>query len=193
MANQTNTYNRAYRALMANAVACVLERYPDATAQRIHDLIYLAELECARHDHEPMLALRYEIWSRGPVQMDLYADLTDGPWLLKDAIHREGGRLVADVPYDPVMSQSRNGGWLEYAVRAYGAMSDGELHEVICGEGSLWREAASRKGLLTLFESGSACVSTEWLDLSEAIGDEDDREAYGTMYGLEREAQGQED
>ena len=178
-------YDKDHRDFLGDIVLCILKYFPTAGRNRIHDLIYFLEDRITRDYHDPWIALRWEIWARGPVQVDLLCDLTDGPWLLKDAIRRN-----PDFPKDPreflpLRDFDLSGdALLEDAIKMFGGMSDTDLDDAIRGENSLWYRESQRLGLLDYFEDGRIVVSQHWLDLALLLEQENDREFYREQYAM---------
>ena len=50
--------------------------------------------------HVPFLALPFEVWQAGPVAKDVFIDLSDGPYILKDFVKtemRDNGIYITSV------------------------------------------------------------------------------------------------
>ena len=48
----------------------------------------MAKVSLKRY-HVPFLALPFEVWQAGPVAKDVFIDLSDGPYILKDFVKTE--------------------------------------------------------------------------------------------------------
>lgn len=184
---KAQVYDKESRNFLGDVVLCILKYFPTAGRGRIHDLICFLEDRITRDYGDPWLALRYEIWARGPVQVDLLCDLTDGPWLLKDAIRRN-----PDFPKDPREFlpvrdfDLSDDALLEDAIRKFGGMSDEELDDALRGEDSLWQRECVRLGLWDDFKEGRAVVSRHRLDLALLLDDEGAREDYREQCAMAR-------
>jgi len=59
-------------------------KYPYKT--EILKLLYLMEERMVQIYHVPMLSIPYSVWRLGPVSVDVFEELSDGPVLLRDFV-----------------------------------------------------------------------------------------------------------
>jgi uncharacterized phage-associated protein len=59
-------------------------KYPYKT--EVLKLLYLMEERMVQKYHVPMLSIPYSVWRLGPVSVDVFEELSDGPVLLADFV-----------------------------------------------------------------------------------------------------------
>ena len=74
---------------LGNALIYVAERVQDLSKTKALKLLYLMEERMVLRYHVPFLGIPFEVWQAGPVAKDVFIDLSDGPYLLKDYIKAE--------------------------------------------------------------------------------------------------------
>jgi len=140
----------------------------------------------------PFLGIPYEVWKFGPVQKDLYIDLTDNPYLMKDYISQY---MSEDKKYfrakssfcDDEFSQAEIS-VMDEVLEKYGRMSATQLIKLLHSPGSLWYRSASQHHILDSFRDGS-CNSTDIkIDFSELFESQSAKEEYAENLAIRRTA-----
>ena len=80
------TFSESSRIRLGNTVIYIAAhaRYPYKT--EILKLLYLMEERMVQKYHVPLLSIPYSVWRLGPVSVDVFEELSDGPVLLGDYI-----------------------------------------------------------------------------------------------------------
>ena len=79
-------FSEASRVRLGNAVMYIAShaKYPYKT--EVLKLLYLMEERMVQKYHVPMLSIPFSVWRLGPVSVDVFEELSDGPVLLNDFI-----------------------------------------------------------------------------------------------------------
>lgn len=80
------TFSESSRVRLGNAVMYIAARakYPYKT--EVLKLLFLMEERMVQKYHVPMLSIPYSVWRLGPVSVDVFEELSDGPVLLSDFV-----------------------------------------------------------------------------------------------------------
>ena len=174
-------------------------KYPYKT--EVLKLLYLMEERMVQKYHVPMLSIPYSVWRLGPVSVDVFEELSDGPVLLADFVTLQfnvwsseshpsslkDGRVVTDEGkangQGIMVKPSREFDEDEFSdaelevmsevMEKYGDMNSEQLIELTHREGSLWRETAKEHGLLEDFDQKRANSSTVVIDMGRQLCPED--------------------
>ncbi|MDC7133608.1 Panacea domain-containing protein, partial [Bacteroides stercoris] len=77
------------RQKLGNAVIYIANHTEQLSKTKLLKLLFLMEEYMVKRYHVPFMGLPFEIWQAGPVAKDIFIDLSDGPFLLKDFVKTE--------------------------------------------------------------------------------------------------------
>lgn len=169
------------RVRLGNAVMYIAAhaKYPYKT--EVLKLLYLMEERMVQKYHVPMLSIPFSVWRLGPVSVDVFEELSDGPVLLGDFITLQfNGQGIMVKPSREFDADEFSDAELEVmreVMERYGQMNSEELIAETHKEGSLWRETAKEHGLLEDFDERRANSSNIVIDMGRHLCP-DDREYY---------------
>ena len=199
------TFSESSRVRLGNAVMYIAARakYPYKT--EVLKLLFLMEERMVQKYHIPMLAIPYSVWRLGPVSVDVFEELSDGPVLLSDFVtlqfnvwsserhpsSLEDGRVATDEGkangQGIMVKPSREFDEDEFSdaelevmaevMEKYGQMNSEQLIAETHREGSLWFETAKEHGLLDDFAQKRANTSSVVIDMARFLSPAD-REYY---------------
>lgn len=164
------TYSKGDIEKIGNAIIYLAERIPDLSKTKLLKLLYLLEESYAKKYQLPFLNLEFEVWQAGPVARDLFIDLSDEPFLLKDYITLEKKDDATYIKpatgfYDGEFSDNEID-MLDLIVAHFGSLTATELVKRTHQKNSNWYKVAKDKGLLFLFENRLTNSSDEKIDLT---------------------------
>ena len=195
------TFSEQSRVRLGNAVVYVAAhaKYPYKT--EVLKLLFLMEERMVQKYHVPMLSIPFSAWRMGPVSVDVFEELSDGPVLLADFVtlqfnvwsserhpsRLEDGRVVTDegkangqgikvTPSRKFDEDEFSDAELEVmaeVMEKYGDMNSEQLIELTHREGSLWRDTVKEHGLLEDFEQKRANSSTVVIDMGRQLCPDD--------------------
>lgn len=166
---------------LGNAVMYIAAhaKYPYKT--EVLKLLYLMEERMVQKYHVPMLSIPFSVWRLGPVSVDVFEELSDGPVLLGDFISLQfNGQGIIVKPIKEFDADEFSDAELQVMAEVmarYGQMNSEELIAETHKEGSLWRETAKEHGLLEDFEECRANSSNVVIDMGRQLCP-DDRDYY---------------
>ena len=121
--------------------------------------------------HVPFLGIPYNAWRMGPVSIDVFEELSDGPVLLADFISLEfNGQGIKVSPKQQFCDDEFSDyeiNMMKEVMCEYGAMNSEELIAETHKEGSLWRQTVEEAGLLKDFEMKRASTSNVIIDMMQ--------------------------
>lgn len=174
-------FSETSRVRLGNAVMYIAAhaKYPYKT--EVLKLLYLMEERMVQKYHVPMLGIPYSVWRLGPVSVDVFEELSDGPVLLNDFItlqfNGQGIRVTPSRDFDEDEFSDAELLVMAEVMERYGQMNSDELIAETHKEGSLWRETAKEHGLLEDFDERRANSSNIVIDMGRLLCP-DDREYY---------------
>lgn len=174
-------FSETSRVRLGNAVMYIAAhaKYPYKT--EVLKLLYLMEERMVQKYHVPMLSIPFSVWRLGPVSVDVFEELSDGPVLLDDFISLPfNGQGIIVKPVKDFDADEFSDAELQVMAEVmarYGQMNSEELIAETHKEGSLWRETAKEHGLLEDFEECRANSSNVVIDMGRQLCP-DDRDYY---------------
>ena len=169
-------FSESNRQKLGNAVVYVAShaRYPYKT--EILKLLFLMEERMVQQAHVPFLGIPYNAWRMGPVSVDVFEELSDGPVLLADFISldvsKQGVKVIVQKDFCDDEFSDNEIKVMEEVMSQYGCMNSDELIAETHKEGSLWRQTVEEAGLLKDFEMKRANSSNIVIDMAKGLSKE---------------------
>ncbi len=170
-------FSETSRVRLGNVVSYIASRakYPYKT--EVLKLLYLMEERMVERYHVPMLSIPYSVWRLGPVSVDVFEELSDGPVLLADYVtlqfNGQGIRVTPSKEFDENEFSDAELAVMNEVMEKYGDMNSEQLIALTHREGSLWRETAKEHGMLEDFEQKRANSSTIVIDMGRHLCPDD--------------------
>lgn len=166
-------FSESTKQKLGNAIVYIAKHTSGLSKTKLLKLLYLMEERMALKYHVPFIGLPFEVWQAGPVAKDVFIDLSDGPFLLKDfvkTVYRDGGIFVeAKADFDDSEFSECEIVMMNEVLARYGSMTASELVAETHKEGTLWYRTAARAGLLEAFRKRECNNSDEQIDFAEAM------------------------
>lgn len=160
---------------IGNTLIYIAERTPQLSKTKLLKLIYLMEEYMVKRYHVPFLAIPFEVWQAGPVAKDLFIDLSDGPFLLKNYVTTEikdsGTYIKAVQAFNDDEFSECEIEMMDEILRIHGGKTAKQLVEEVHQKHTLWYTVAERHGLLEEFANGQSNNSNYTIDFSEGLTD----------------------
>lgn len=167
---------------LGNTIIYIANNTTQLSKTKLLKLLYLMEEEMVLHYHVPFLGLPYEVWQAGPVSKDVFIDLSDGPYLLKDYVATEqtaDGKTTyikakaefCDDEYSECEIEM-----MDNIISRYGSMTAGQLVNETHKQGTLWHKVAEAHNLIEHFEKRECNNSDYQIDFSELFRYTTDRQ-----------------
>ncbi len=174
-------FSELSKARLGNVVVYIAAnaKYPYKT--EVLKLLFLMEERMVQLYHIPLLSIPYSVWRLGPVSVDVFEELSDGPVLLSDYVtlqfNGQGVKVTPSKEFDADEFSDAELQVMREVMDKYGEMNSEQLIDVTHREGSLWRETAKEHGLLEDFEQNRANSSNVIIDMGRHLCP-DDRKYY---------------
>ncbi|TKG95439.1 DUF4065 domain-containing protein [Puteibacter caeruleilacunae] len=176
-----NTYSREEIEKIANTILFFIERIPELSKTKLLKLLFLAEEAFVKKHQIPFLGLEFEVWQAGPVARDIFIDLSDEPFLLKEFISldktNQGTFIHRQKEFSDDEFNDNELNLLQLIVDKFGNKTASELVKYTHRKSSNWYHVAKNKNLLDLFENGHTNSSAEKIDFLWYL-DEKGKEIY---------------
>lgn len=166
-------FSETSRVRLGNTVMYIAAhaKYPYKT--EVLKLLYLMEERMVQKYHVPMLGIPFNAWRMGPVSVDVFEELSDGPVLLSDFVtlqfNGQGVKITPSREFNGVEFSDAELQVMREVMEQYGSMNSDELIAETHKKGSLWRETAMENGLLEDFEQCRANSSNVVIDMARGL------------------------
>lgn len=166
-------FSDASKRKLGNTVLYIAQnaKYPYKT--EVLKLLFLMEERMVQQYHVPFLGIPFSVWRLGPVSVDVFEELSDGPVLLDDYIclqtNTNGVKIVAKAEFNDEEFSDAELGMMKQVMDKYGKMNSEQLVNETHKEGSLWQITAKEHGLLEDFEARRANSSNVVLDMGRQL------------------------
>lgn len=163
---------------IGNAIIYMADNMPNLSKTKLLKLIYLLDEFSVKSFGIPFFDLEYKVWQAGPVNTDMYSELSHDISLLKDFIklnfNADGECYIhSKKKFDDSEFSENELELLEKVVSSYKKYSAKQLVELCHRPSTLWYQVAKEKGVLELFESGKTTTTDFTIPLSEYIKDDE--------------------
>lgn len=170
-------FSESNRRKLGNAVSYIAANASFPYKTEVLKLLFLMEERMVKQYHVPFLGIPFSTWRMGPVSVDVFEELSDGPVLMADFIALEfngqGIRVTPKQAFCDDEFSDREIKMLEDVMREYGWMNSEQLITETHKEGSLWHQTAQEAGLLDDFELKWANSSSVVIDMARGLNDAD--------------------
>lgn len=164
-------------------------RYPYKT--EILKLLYLMEERMVHLAHIPFLGIPFSAWRMGPVSVDVFEELSDGPVLLDDFIslvfNGQGIKVEAKKDFSDEEFSDLELRIMSDVMSQFGHMNSEQLIAETHKAGSLWHRTVEEAGLLKDFEMKRANSSNITIDMAMGLCPED-RQHYQETFNIRESA-----
>ncbi len=170
-------FSESSKVRLGNAVIYIAShaKYPYKT--EVLKLLFLMEERMVQKYHVPMLSIPFSVWRLGPVSVDVFEELSDGPVLLDDFVtlqfNGQGIMVKPSKEFDEDEFSDAELQVMHEVMEHYGQMNSEELIAVTHKEGSLWYETAKEHGLLEDFVEQRANSSNIIIDMGRQLCPDD--------------------
>ena len=169
---------------LGNTIVYIARKKSNLSKAQLLILLYLMEERMALKYHIPFIGIPFEVWQIGPVAKDVFVDLSDSPYLLKNFVKtdfKDGGTFIeAIADFDDNEFSECEIEMMDEILAKYGNMTVSDLVSETHKEGTLWYRTAVRTGLLEAFNKYECNNSDQQVDFTEEMTDcaaEDYRES----------------
>lgn len=169
---------------LGNTIVYIARKKSNLSKTQLLRLLYLMEERMALKYHIPFIGIPFEVWQIGPVAKDVFVDLSDSPYLLKNFVKtdfKDGGTFIeAIADFDDNEFSECEIEMMDEILAKYGNMTASDLFSETHKEDTLWYRTAVRTGLLEAFNKYECNNSDQQIDFTEEMIDcaaEDYRES----------------
>lgn len=167
---------------LSNILNLILEYFPDADRDVINDALFLMQEYWIRTNRYPVIALDFEVWQQGPVQKDLYADLSGNMWITNVFLERyhtpNGDRFKHRLPFDGRIFRVSEEEEIRAFLQRLRWTESVRMEVLVKGKESLWYKTAEKAGVLNALVNAYAVTTDVLVDFTFLFDDEDDLEEY---------------
>lgn len=166
-------FSEANKKKLGNAILYITQhaKYPYKT--EVLKLLFLMEERMVQQYHVPFLAIPFSVWRLGPVSVDVFEELSDGPVLLDEYIYTQMNnsciKVLPKKEFDDEEFSDAELEVMEAVMQKYGSMTSEQLINETHKVGSLWQVTAQEHGLLEDFQAKRANCSSITLDMGKQL------------------------
>lgn len=184
-------FSEANRRKLGNVVSYIARhaKYPYKT--EILKLLFLMEEQMVLRYHVPFLGIPFSVWRMGPVSVDVFEELSDGPSLLEEYIsiqtNGQGIKVSPKCEFEEDEFSNAELDMMKSVIMKYGQMNSEELIKETLREGGLWKLTAAEYDLLEDFDNKRANSSSVIIDMGRCLCP-DDRRFYDETLAIRQTA-----
>lgn len=160
-------------AKIGNTLIYFAERIPVLSQEKAMKLLYLLDEIAIKNSGIPFLNLRYEVWKFGPINRDIYIELTAEPNLLKDFIKHQWKEnsvyIRAKNSFCDDEFSDNDLELLDFIILKFGEKTSEELSEFTQKKNSPWYILAEKNNLLDKLQNEEINSTDLEIDLSILI------------------------
>jgi len=158
---------------LGNIMVYIAKRTEKPCKTKVLKILYLMEERWVLTMHTPFTGLPFEVWQHGPVEKDVFIDLSDGPTLLGKYVSMCNGRngmyMKALKEFDEDEFSDNELKMMEQVIGKYGSKTAPELTVLTHKKGSLWYREAEEHNLLSSFKDSCCNSSNVEMDFSKML------------------------
>ena len=164
-------FSKSDRAKLGNTVVYISNTVQHLHKTKLLKLLYLMEESMVKAYHVPFLAIPYETWKLGPVQKDVFVEISDGAKdLLAEYISvNSDEEIVARAAFDDSEFSDAEIGMMNSVLKKYGKYSAEQLVDLLHQKDGLWYQTASEHGLIEAFNDNLENNSDVRLEFSNLL------------------------
>lgn len=164
-------FSKSDRAKLGNTVVYISNKVQHLHKTKLLKLLYLMEESMVKAYHVPFLAIPYETWKLGPVQKDVFVEISDGAKdLLGEYISvNSDEEIVARAAFDDSEFSDAEIGMMNSVLEKYGKYSAEQLVDLLHQKDGLWYQTASEHGLIEAFNDNLENNSDVRLEFSNLL------------------------
>lgn len=167
---------------LGNVIIYLAEHIKPLYKTKLLKLLYLIEEVSIKINGIPFFGIDFELWKLGPVQRDVFVDLSDEPSILKDFIRVEysgDGTVIAPKKlFSDDEFSDKDMEILEIIATKFKDKSAQDLIDITHRKNSPWHLTAVTTGYLELFEKNQCNATSVVLDLSSLLDEVPERKEF---------------
>lgn len=178
--NEPNGYSNNELKKLGHSIIYLADHAKNLSKTKLLKLVYLLDELSVKKYGIPFFNLEYKVWQAGPVNVDLFAEFSSGPVLLKDYLriarnqHREGDfHVLSKKKFDDGEFSDNEFELLKFVVKTFGDYTANKLVDLCHRPNTPWFKIAKEKDLLEQFRSGKLNTTDYEIDLSEYLKDDE--------------------
>jgi uncharacterized phage-associated protein len=159
---------------IGNTIIYLSEKIDNLSKTKLLKLLYILDEVSVRKSGIPFLNLHYDVWKFGPVDKDIFIELSSKPNLLKKFITKTTNRngksyidSIAEFNDDEFSDNEIN--LLDFVITKFGTKTSTELVSYTHKVGSLWHNVAKKNSILELLETEQINSTELEIDLGELV------------------------
>ncbi len=152
---------------------------PNLSKTKLLKLLYILDEISIKKTGIPFLNLNYKVWKFGPVDEEIFIDLSSEITLLKKYLVKENENIKAKVGFQDDEFSDYEIELMDYVVEHYGDKTAKELISYTHRHNSPWYITAKENHVLELLENEIINCTDFYIDMSQLIAhDERKKEIY---------------
>jgi len=163
---------------LKDIVSLIVENEGNTSKTRLLKLLFIIDRESVKRFGHKIAGLEYRVWKMGPVQYDVYDNLSNdnGSFfsnILKISYKDETCTLVRSIVENPKDNLSKNEiDLIKDIIKENQATNTADLIDDLHQPGSLWRVTAENNGVYDKLENGSITTTELEIDFESLVSND---------------------
>lgn len=159
---------------IGNTIIYLSESIGELSKTRLLKLLYILDEVSVKKSGIPFLNLHYDVWKFGPVDKDIFIELSSKPNLLKKYIKRsviKNGRniIMPAIGFCDDEFSDNDFALMDFVISKFGRSTSKELVSYTHKKGSPWYNVAKKNAILELLEREEINSTDLEIDLGELV------------------------
>lgn len=164
-------FSKEKREKLANTIIYFADHVSDLSKTKLLKLLYLLEEKYVEKYNLPFLDIEFEVWQAGPVNKDVFIELSGESLLLSGYIKKENNEdyeiIKSTKKFSDDEFSDNDIDMMDFIIKEFGKKTATELVEYTNRPGSAWYIVAKAKGLLPFFKNGTLNSSKEIIEFDQ--------------------------
>ena len=176
-------YSKSDKERIGNTLNYFAEKVHNLSKTKALKLLYLLDEYTTVQTGVPFLGLSYEVWRNGPVNQDVFYELSNELLELKKYVaisyNKSFDVIVPKKEFDDHEFSDHDMAALEHILEKNGRLNANELIDITHKKGGLWDRTASKHGLKEVFKNNTKTHTSNYiLNLEDLLVDEIKKRRY---------------
>ncbi len=156
---------------LGNTLIYLSNHINDLSRAKALKLVYILDETSIKENGIPFLNLPYHLWKHGPVDAELFAELSnENLFLLKDYIVKQQSNIKALKPFDDNEFSGSDIKLMDKIIKTFGSKTAEELSAYTKREHSVWYDTAKSNGVLNDLLAEKMSTTDILIDINKVVG-----------------------
>ena len=160
---------------IGNTIVYLADKIQPLSKTKLLKLLYLLEETSIKKYGLPFLNIRFDVWQFGPVNRDIYVELTSETVLLSKFLTIKNSSIKPKTKFEDDEFSDADLNLLDLIIESYSQLNASELVKLTHRKHSPWYITAKKHNVLDYFENGLMTTTDIEIDFSEVLNEDQNK------------------